>query len=105
MISPLTENEVVDALVKHFSDRGFAIEGQCSTLETGVDVVAWDSRAGVRWRVEAKGGTSSKPGTARYGKPFTRNQVKTHVSVAFFTQQSYGRPSPNDGSSRHRLSG
>lgn len=36
-------------------------------------------------RVEAKGATSSKPGTARFGRPFSRAQARSHVSRAFFT--------------------
>ena len=34
--------------------------------------------------VEAKGGTSSKEKTNRYGKGFTPNQAKSHVSVALY---------------------
>jgi hypothetical protein len=35
--------------------------------------------------VEAKGGSSSKPGTSRDGKPFTPNQKRSHVAVAVLT--------------------
>ncbi len=43
--------------------------------------------------MEAKGATSSKPGSARYGKEFDSNQIKTHIGVAlvksFQTLQKY----------------
>jgi hypothetical protein len=50
----------------------------------GVDIVACRSDHGVL-RVEAKGATSSKAGTVRYGQPFTRAQINTHVARAFYT--------------------
>ena len=40
---------------------------------------------GTTLAIEAKGGTSSKPGTKRYGKFFTRNQKLAHVAKAFYT--------------------
>src|SRR5205807_7801303 len=41
--------------------------------------------------VEAKGGTSSKETTKRFGKPFTPNQAKSHVSVALYCAASLHR--------------
>jgi hypothetical protein len=35
--------------------------------------------------VEAKGGTSSREGSARFGKPFTGNQVFDRVAKAVYT--------------------
>lgn len=80
----LTENDVVDAVSEYLKQRGFQIIQTCSTKQRGVDIVAEYPATKEKLLVEAKGGTSSKAGTANFGKPFTLNQVKTHVSVAFY---------------------
>ena len=80
----LTENEIVQTLAEHLRREGYRIDKQLTTLEQGVDIVAIHLATG-RWLlVEAKGSTSSKEGTARFGKPFSPNQAKSHVSVAFY---------------------
>ncbi len=80
----LTENDVVDAVAAYLTSNGYHIVSKCSTDERGIDIVAEHSEKNVRLLVEAKGGTSSKTGTANYGKRFTHSQAKTHVSVAFY---------------------
>lgn len=55
---------------------------KATTKERGVDIVA--KKRGTIILVEAKGETTSHA-TSREGKPFTRNQCRHHVSVAFFT--------------------
>lgn len=80
----LTENDVVQAVVAHLKTEGYRVESTCSTVERGVDIVAVHPATNRRLLVEAKGGTSSKSTTARYGSPFTLNQAKSHVSVAFY---------------------
>jgi hypothetical protein len=80
----LTENEIVQTLAEHLRREGYRIDKQLTTLEQGVDIVAIHLATGRRLLVEAKGSTSSKEGTARFGKPFSPNQAKSHVSVAFY---------------------
>lgn len=80
----LTENDVITAVCSYFSANGWKIISRCSTRETGVDIVAVDSN-GRRMHVEAKGATSSKSGTKRYGLGFNSSQVHSHVSSAFYT--------------------
>lgn len=80
----LTEDDVVKAVAAHLKSEGYCVESTCSTGERGVDIVAIHSATNRRLLVEAKGGTSSKSTTARYGSPFTPNQAKSHVSVAFY---------------------
>ena len=62
---------------------GWEIKSSCNTIQRGIDICA--ERGGVTLAVEAKGGGSSKPGTARYGKPFTTDQKGKHVAVAVLT--------------------
>lgn len=76
----LYEDDVVRAVMRHLELEGWSIDSFALSHEHGDDIVA--TRRGRRLVVEAKGDGSSKSNTARFGKPFTRNQVKTHVAVA-----------------------
>jgi len=78
----LTENDVVQAVVGYLRENDYFIERALSTAERGIDIVAVNQRTKRKLYVEAKGGTSSKKTTNRYGKPFTPGQAKVHVSVA-----------------------
>ena len=78
----LTEDQVVDAVRSHLEQEGWLIRSFAHAHQHGDDVVA--EREGRRLVVEAKGEGSSKEGTRRYGRPFTRNQVGTHVAVATY---------------------
>lgn len=80
----LTENDVVQAVAGYLKGEGYRIVSSLSTSQRGIDIVAEHPSTKKRLLVEAKGGTSSKEGTANYGNPFTSNQAKTHVSVAFY---------------------
>lgn len=83
----LTENDVIGAVARKLEDNGFEIKSTCNTTEHGVDIAAIKDK--YKLLIEAKGGTSSKEGTNRNGKPFDRNQARTHISVALFTAMSY----------------
>lgn len=80
----LTENDVVTAVATHLTKQGYHIDKALTTVERGIDIVAKRQSTGERLLIEAKGGTSSKEATARFGKPFTLNQARSHVSVAFY---------------------
>ena len=90
----LTENHVVDAVCRYLQTRGFEIVERATTAQRGRDVLARrDSPRGpIELAVEAKGATSSKPGTQRHGKPFNSNQVLSHVARAFYTAASIEAP-------------
>jgi len=77
----LTENDIVKHVSRYLKNNGYEIQAELKTTEQGIDIVAIHPEKG-RCLVEAKGETSSKEGTKRYGKPFTREQVKTHIGVA-----------------------
>lgn len=80
----LNENEVVDAMVKYLKEHeNYEIDEKNAVKHTtshGVDIIA--IKNGVTLHVEAKGGTSSIKTSSRYGKPFNRNQVKSHIGQA-----------------------
>ena len=79
----LTENDVIKATARYLEEQGFSIDQMRSTTQTGIDLVA--HKGDRRLLVEAKGATSSKPETKRYGLPFNRDQVLSHVSRAYYT--------------------
>ena len=81
----LDENAVILAIGKHLMLSRYEIKQQLSTTEHGVDVIAEHPVSKVRVLVEAKGGTSSRLGSKRYGKPYTQNQVFDRVAKGIFT--------------------
>ena len=79
----LTENTVIEATARALERQGAAVLSMCTTGERGVDIVARLSD-GRLLHVEAKGQTSSKPETARFGKPFNASQWYDHVAKATY---------------------
>jgi hypothetical protein len=82
----LTENDVITAVCAELSRRGWETLSTATTRQRGDDVVA--SRANIVLRIEAKGATSSKPTTARFGVGFNARQVRTHVAMAVLRAMS-----------------
>lgn len=80
----LTESQVIDAVCRYLRRNGWRIVSRCSEIERGDDVVAEHKASGLMAIVEAKGETSSKKHTARFGLAFNSRQVSGHVSRAFF---------------------
>lgn len=76
----LTENEIIDALANYLQKKGYNIQNSCTTTERGIDLIAENN--GEVLYIEAKGETSSKESTKRFGLTFTSNQIKSHVSRA-----------------------
>lgn len=75
-----SEDEVVHAVCSHLRTSGWGIQSFALAHQHGDDIVA--TRGAERLIVEAKGAGSSKNWSKRFGQPFTRSQVRTHVSVA-----------------------
>jgi hypothetical protein len=81
----ITENEVISAVCRHLEGMGYEIEEARSTYEHDPDIIARHPKTNEVFLVEAKGATSSKEDSNRFGKPFNSSQVFTHVAKAFFT--------------------
>ncbi len=77
----LTENDIVEAVSSYLIENGYEIKQKLSTIQTGIDIVA-RSPDGIDCYIEAKGATSSKAESSRYGKEFNQSQVKTHIGMA-----------------------
>lgn len=76
----LTENEVVESITKYLQNNGYDVLQSLNTSDKGVDIIA--KKDGKMLYIEAKGATSSKEGSSRYGKGFSKNQVQIHIAVA-----------------------
>lgn len=63
---PLNEYEVAQAVGAWLGDMGFDSK-VITTSQRGYDIDAHHPATKARWVIEAKGGTSSKPGTKRFG--------------------------------------
>ena len=81
----MDENAVVDAVCRRLLAQGCKVVQRLSTIEQGVDIIAEDPKTGRRFLIEAKGGTSSREGSARFGKPYTQTQVFDRVAKGVFT--------------------
>jgi len=78
----LYESDVIDAVCSFLESQDFTIEQRLSEIEQGVDIIA--KSGNINFYIEAKGETSSKSHTNRYGKQFTTSQVRDHISVALY---------------------
>ena len=74
----LDENEVVEIIARHLSKQGYEIKQKLSTKQKGIDIIAMKGEQ--RLMIEAKGETSSREGSQRYGKPYTASQVFNRVA-------------------------
>lgn len=79
----LYESDIIKAVCGFLSFQGYRIAQQLKETQRGEDIIAI-SQDGKEVFIEAKGETSSKELTARFGKPFDRAQVRNHVASAFF---------------------
>jgi len=76
----LTENEIVEKVADFLESKGYRIIQSLTTNQQGIDIIA-ETESETLY-IEAKGETSSVVTSKRYGLPFNRNQIKSHISVA-----------------------
>lgn len=78
----LFESDVIEMVCRYLADRGFSIDQKLTGSEHGDDIIATiDS---LTLYIEAKGSTSSRRSSSRYGKPFSRSQAHDHVAMALY---------------------
>jgi hypothetical protein len=78
----LYEQQVVDGVCCFLAKKGFRITQRLATTEHGEDIRALAPDRKQQVTIEAKGATSSKAKSNRYGKPFNSGQVRDHVAKA-----------------------
>ncbi|MGB4440916.1 MAG: hypothetical protein WBJ62_01675 [Coriobacteriia bacterium] len=78
----LTESHVVDIVCARLESLGWEVTQKLTTTQTGDDIIA--SRGDRRICVEAKGATSARENSERFGTPFNSAQVRVHVAEAVY---------------------
>jgi hypothetical protein len=73
----------VEAVCAYLVRHGWTIEQRLTTTQTGIDIIASCSEG--RLLIEAKGGTSSRDGSARFGKEYTATQAFDRVTKGLLT--------------------
>src|ERR1700690_3158554 len=81
----MDENEIIEAVCIYLRKKGYEISQKLHTTEQGVDIIAKHHASNEIVHIEAKGGTSSRIGSARYGKSYTQSQVFDRVAKGFYT--------------------
>jgi Holliday junction resolvase-like predicted endonuclease len=81
----MDENEIVEAVCDYLQKKGYEISKKLHTTEHGIDIVAKNRISNEVIHIEAKGGTSSRIGSRRFGKPYTSSQVFDRVAKGFYT--------------------
>lgn len=76
----LTENDIIESLKEYFVKEGYEIKECSTTNQHGIDLVVKKNNDIIK--IEAKGATSSKKNSNRYGKEFSSSQVKDHIAKA-----------------------
>jgi hypothetical protein len=81
----LDENDVVEAVCAYLEQNNFVVNRKLHTSERGIDIEAAHSGSDRVLYVEAKGGTSSRSGSNRYGKPYTKSQIFDRTAKGVYT--------------------
>lgn len=81
----LYESDVIQAICAYLVSRDYQILQELKPTQRGDDIIAVKDKPHIRkFFIEAKGETSSRRDSARFGKPFDGAQVRDHVSAAFY---------------------
>lgn len=84
-MNSLNENDVVEAVCAFLEASGFEISQRLLTTQRGEDIIAsYPGPPRVSLSIEAKGATSARKDSNRYGLPFTSAQIRVHVAEAVF---------------------
>jgi hypothetical protein len=81
----MDENQVIDAVCDYLQENGYEISQRLHTTQRGIDIIAINRTSSLKLQIEAKGGTSSRVGSARFGKPYTESQVFDRVAKGLYT--------------------
>jgi hypothetical protein len=90
----MDENAIVNAVCERLVRDGCEIVSRCTTTQRGIDVVARATN-GQHFYVEAKGGTSTREGSARFGKTYSPSQIFDRVAKGVFTCLQLRSKHPN----------
>lgn len=82
----LFERDVVNAVCRIIEQNNFIIEHCSPTDQHGYDIISSKEKDStiIKLYIEAKGETSSRVGSAKYGYPFDGAQVRVHIAEALY---------------------
>jgi hypothetical protein len=81
----LYESDVIDAVCIRLEAHGYRIRQRLETTQHGDDIIAIkQTPMPCELYIEAKGETSSRQNSQRYGQPFDSAQIRIHVAEAFY---------------------
>jgi predicted CopG family antitoxin len=78
----LFESDVINSVCDFLKKHDFEIIQQLNENQQGDDIIAKNQNQ--KFYIEAKGETSSKENSNRFGKEFNASQKKVHVSQALY---------------------
>jgi predicted CopG family antitoxin len=79
----LFESDVITSVCNYLKNNNFEIIQQLNENQQGDDIIAINQQK-QKFYIEAKGETSSKESSNRFGKEFNSSQKKVHVSQALY---------------------
>jgi hypothetical protein len=80
----LTESNVIDAICIKLQSENYQIRQKLLPVQKGDDIVAVKQVIGRMLYVEAKGETSSRLNSKRYGKPFESADIRVNLGEALY---------------------
>lgn len=82
----LYESDVVDAVCHYLTGCSYTIQQKLTPKQRGIDIIALKQGSlFTELVIEAKGETSERSGSQRYGQPYGSADVKINVAEAFYT--------------------
>jgi CHAT domain-containing protein len=94
----LTENDIVEKVTDFLETKGYRITQSLTTNQQGIDIIA--ETESEKLFIEAKGETSSVKTSKRFGLPFNKNQIKSHISVALLASMKVISKIPADNKTK-----
>lgn len=94
----LFEGDVIKAVCNELVRRGYRIEQELDPTQRGDDIIAInEANPSSRLIIEAKGESSSRKNSRRYGQAFSSAQVRVHVAeVIYKAAEILSRPIEGD---------
>lgn len=82
----LDENGIITAVCDYLErSEGYIITQRLSTTQKGIDIIAKHPNHPGQLLIEAKGGTSSRAGSPKFGEEYNSTKVLDRVSKGFYT--------------------
>jgi hypothetical protein len=89
----LTESDVIEGVCRFLEAKHFYIKQRLTEDQKGRDIIAIAPDSKTQVAIEAKGETSSRKDSKRFGQPFDGNQAYDHVAKAFYCASIYSAES------------